>query len=118
MKQIELFTDGACSGNPGPGGYCAILTFGEHKKIISGAEKDTTNNRMELKAAVEALRLLKEPCQVDLYSDSAYLVNAFSQGWIDGWQKNGWRTSKKEEVKNIDLWQELLLWRSCSWHHF
>ena len=108
MKHVEIYTDGACSGNPGPGGFGAILMYKETKKEISGYEPETTNNRMELKAAVEALHLLKEACQVDLYSDSAYLVNAFSQGWIYGWLKNGWRTSKKEEVKNIDLWQELL----------
>jgi len=108
MKKIEIYTDGACSGNPGPGGYGAVLMYKENKRELSGFEEETTNNRMELKAAVEALNLLKEPCEVNLYSDSAYLVNAFTQGWIYGWLKNGWRTSKKEEVKNIDLWQEIL----------
>lgn len=108
MKQVEIYTDGACSGNPGPGGYGAVLMYKGMEKEISGYEPETTNNRMELKAAVEALRLLKEPCEVLLYSDSAYLVNAMTQGWIYGWIKNGWKTAKKEEVKNIDLWQELL----------
>ena len=108
MKNIDIYTDGACSGNPGPGGYGAIIIYKDNVKEISGFEPDTTNNRMELKAASEALKLLKEACNVNLYSDSAYLVNAFNEGWIYGWVKNGWRTSKKEEVKNIDLWQEIL----------
>ncbi|WP_024834314.1 ribonuclease HI [Ruminiclostridium josui] len=108
MKQVEIYTDGACSGNPGAGGWGAVLIYGEHKIEISGFEKSTTNNKMELTAAYEALKRLKEPCKVNLYSDSAYLVNAFSQGWLDKWIKNGWKRNKNEEVKNIELWKELV----------
>ncbi|PYG87599.1 ribonuclease HI [Ruminiclostridium sufflavum DSM 19573] len=108
MKQIEIYTDGACSGNPGPGGWGAILIYGEHKIELSGSEKETTNNKMELTAALEALKRLKEPCCVNLYSDSAYLVNAFRQGWLDKWIKNGWKRNKNEEVKNTELWRELV----------
>ncbi|ACL76105.1 ribonuclease HI [Ruminiclostridium cellulolyticum] len=108
MKQIEIYTDGACSGNPGAGGWGAVLMYGEHKIEISGFEKSTTNNKMELTAAYEALKRLKEPCRVNLYSDSAYLVNAFLQGWLDKWIKNGWKRNKNEEVKNVDLWKELV----------
>ncbi|MFO7262919.1 MAG: ribonuclease HI [Bacillaceae bacterium G1] len=107
-KEVIIYTDGACSGNPGPGGWAAILMYGEHRKEISGGEVSTTNNRMELTAAIEALRQLKRPCRVTLYSDSAYLVNAFEQGWLEKWQQNGWRNSKKEPVENQDLWQALL----------
>lgn len=96
-----------CSGNPGPGGWGSILMMGENRKEISGGKKDTTNNVMELTAVIEALKLLKRPCKVDLYSDSAYVVNAFLQNWILGWIKNGWKNSSKEEVKNKELWQEL-----------
>lgn len=106
--EVIIYTDGACSGNPGPGGWAAILMYGDHIKEISGGETSTTNNRMELTAAIEALRRLKRPCRVTLYSDSAYLVNAFEQGWLEKWQQNGWRTSKKEPVENRDLWQTLL----------
>ncbi len=108
MDEVIIYTDGACSGNPGPGGYGAILMFGENKKEISGGKKDTTNNVMELTAVIEALKLLKRPCYVKLYSDSAYVVNAFKQDWISGWIKNNWKNSNKEEVKNKELWQELL----------
>ena len=108
MEDIIIYTDGACSGNPGPGGYGAILMFGTNKKEISGGKKDTTNNVMELTAVIEALKLLKRPCNVELYSDSAYVVNAFLQHWIDGWIKNNWKNSNKEEVKNKELWQELI----------
>ena len=108
MEEVIIYTDGACSGNPGPGGWGSILMMGENKKEISGGKKDTTNNVMELTAVIEALKLLKRPCKVDLYSDSAYVVNAFLQNWILGWIKNGWRNSNKEEVKNKELWQELL----------
>lgn len=108
MKQVEIYTDGACSGNPGPGGWAAILLYGERRLELSGYEPLTTNNRMELTAAIAGLRALKEPCRVVLYSDSAYLVNAFRQNWLASWQRNGWRTSKKEPVENQDLWQELL----------
>ena len=108
MEEVTIYTDGACSGNPGPGGYGAILIFGENRKEISGGKESTTNNVMELSAVIEALKLLKRPCKVQLYSDSAYVVNAFSQGWIDGWLKNNWKNSNKEEVKNKELWQELI----------
>lgn len=108
MDEITIYTDGACSGNPGPGGWGAILMMGPNKKEISGSQKSTTNNIMELTAVIEALKLLKRPCKVDLYSDSAYVVNAFLQSWINGWIKNGWKNSSKEEVKNKELWQELL----------
>ncbi|MBO5142496.1 MAG: ribonuclease HI [Clostridia bacterium] len=107
MDEVIIYTDGACSGNPGKGGWGAILMFGEHKKEISGAEQETTNNRMELTAPIEALKLLKKPCIVKIYSDSAYLVNAFSQGWIYNWQKNGWKTADKKDVKNKELWEEI-----------
>ena len=108
MKEVTIYTDGACSGNPGPGGWGAILEFKGIEKEISGFEANTTNNRMELTAAVKALSLLKEDCIVKLYSDSAYLVNGFQQKWILGWQKNGWKNSKKEPVLNSDLWKELV----------
>lgn len=108
MKEVTVYTDGACSGNPGPGGWGAILMYGGHQKEISGYVAETTNNRMELTAAIEALKILKEPCEVALYSDSAYLVNAFQQNWLGKWQKNGWRNSQKQPVENQDLWQELL----------
>ncbi|MGI6777999.1 MAG: ribonuclease HI [Acetivibrionales bacterium] len=107
MKKVEIYTDGACSGNPGDGGWGAILKYGEHEKEISGFEENTTNNRMELIAAIKALSVLKVACEVDLYSDSAYLINAFKEGWINNWKQNGWVTSGKDEVKNIDLWKEL-----------
>ncbi|MBO7452561.1 MAG: ribonuclease HI [Clostridiales bacterium] len=108
MYVVDIYTDGACSGNPGPGGWGAILMAGEHKKEISGGEKQTTNNRMELSAVIFALRALKKPCEVNLYSDSAYVINAFQQNWILGWQKNGWRNSAKAPVANVDLWKELI----------
>ena len=108
MEEVTIYTDGACSGNPGPGGYGAILMLGQNKKEISGGKKDTTNNVMELTAVIEALKLLKRPCKVQLYSDSAYVVNAFLQDWISGWLKNNWKNSNKEEVKNKELWQELI----------
>ena len=107
MDKVIIYTDGACSGNPGPGGWGSILMMGENRKEISGGKKDTTNNVMELTAVIEALKLLNRPCKVDLYSDSAYVVNAFLQNWILGWIKNGWKNSSKEEVKNKELWQEL-----------
>ena len=108
MENITIYTDGACSGNPGPGGWGAILMAGENKKEISGGKKDTTNNVMELTAVIEALKLLKRPCKVELYSDSAYVVNAFLQDWISVWIKKDWKNSNKEEVKNKELWQELI----------
>ena len=105
---MTIYTDGACSGNPGPGGWGAILMAGENQRELSGYEPQTTNNRMEITAAIEALRALKAPCDVKLYSDSAYLVNAFRQRWLDNWQRNGWRNAAKNPVENQDLWQELL----------
>lgn len=108
MKKVDLYTDGACSGNPGAGGYCAILIYNGAEKIISGAEQETTNNRMEMLAVIVGLKALKEPCEVDVYSDSQYVVDAFNQNWIVSWQMNGWRNASKKEVKNIDLWKELL----------
>ncbi len=108
MKEIEIYTDGACSGNPGPGGWAAIMLYGKHRKEVSGFEKNSTNQRMEVKAAIEALKSLKEPCIVRIYSDSAYLVNAFQKNWFAAWQKNGWVTSNKTPVVNQDLWQEVL----------
>ena len=109
MKKVTIYTDGACSGNPGPGGWAAVLVYGENHKHISGGEKYTTNNRMELKAAIKALQALNQPCEVDLYSDSAYLVNAHQMGWLKKWNSSGWvRGKEKEPVQNIDLWQALL----------
>ena len=108
MKKVEIYTDGACSGNPGSGGYCAILIYNGNEKIVKGGEKETTNNRMELKAVIEGLKALKEPCIVDLYSDSQYVVSAINQKWIENWQSSGWKTASKDTVKNVDLWQELL----------
>lgn len=107
MKKVIIYTDGACSGNPGKGGWGAILKFGEHEKEFSGFEELTTNNKMELTAAIEALNRLKEPCEVELYSDSAYLINCFEKRWLEGWKAKGWINSSKEPVKNIDLWKEL-----------
>jgi ribonuclease HI len=108
MKKIVIYTDGACSCNPGPGGWGAVLLYGRHRRELSGFMPDTTNNKMELLAAVEALKALKSPCIVDLYSDSAYLVNAWKQHWLDNWQRNGWKNAKKQPVENQELWQELL----------
>lgn len=109
MKKVVIYTDGACSGNPGSGGYCAILVYKDVEKVISGYEADTTNNRMELLAVIMGLRALKEPCIVDVYSDSQYVVDAFNQKWIENWKLNGFKTSNKKAVKNVDLWQELLI---------
>lgn len=107
MEKVVIYTDGACSGNPGPGGWGTILMYKDNKKEISGGKQDTTNNVMELTAVIEGLKLLKFPCEVELYSDSAYVVNAFEQGWIYNWVKNNWRTAGKDSVKNQELWQEL-----------
>ena len=107
MEEVIIYTDGACSGNPGPGGWGSILMYKDNKKEISGGKENTTNNVMELTAVIEGLKLLKFPCKVKLYSDSAYVVNAFNQKWIYGWLKNGWKNSSKEPVKNKELWQEL-----------
>ncbi len=108
MKQVELYTDGACSGNPGPGGWGAVLRYNGREKELSGGEAETTNNRMELTAAVEGLSALREPCRVTLYSDSKYLVDAIQKGWVQNWQKNGWHKADKKPALNVDLWQQLL----------
>ncbi len=108
MKIVTIYTDGACSGNPGPGGWGAILEWQGHEKELSGGEAQTTNNRMELTAVLTALRLLKEPCTVELYSDSKYVVDAIDKGWLYGWQKKGWIKADKKPVLNVDLWQQLL----------
>lgn len=107
MKQIEIYTDGACSGNPGPGGWGAILRYNEHEKEISGGEANTTNNRMELSAVINALAMLKEPCKVTLYSDSRYVVDAINKGWLRRWSTNGWRSSIGP-VANQELWKQVL----------
>ena len=107
MKKVSIYTDGACSGNPGPGGWAAILMHGAAKKEISGGEAETTNNRMELTAVLEALSALKEPCEVALYTDSRYIVDAVNEGWLSSWQLKGWRR-KGGEVKNPDLWERLV----------
>ena len=108
MKQVIIYTDGACSGNPGPGGWGAILMYRDKKLEISGYEDQTTNNRMELMAPIQALKRLKEPCEVRVYSDSAYLVNAFQKKWLENWQKKNWVKSDKKPVENQDLWKEIL----------
>lgn len=108
MKEIDIYTDGACSFNPGPGGWAAVLLYGGIRKEISGGQDNTTNNRMEMSAVIKALEGLKEPCKVTIYSDSAYLINAFEQSWLVKWQKNGWINSKKKPVENKDLWVTLL----------
>ena len=105
--KVTIYTDGACSGNPGAGGWGAILMHGDKKKEFSGFERETTNNKMELTAVIEALKKLKKPCMVKLYSDSAYVVNALTLGWLENWKNNGWRGSDKKPVKNIELWEEL-----------
>lgn len=106
-KEVIMYTDGACSGNPGPGGWGTILMYKDTKKEINGGNPDTTNNIMEITAVIEGLKLLKEPCKVQIYSDSAYVVNAFNQHWIENWIKKNWQNSKKEPVKNKELWLEL-----------
>lgn len=106
-KEVIIYTDGACSGNPGPGGWGTILMYKDNKKEISGSNPNTTNNVMEITAVIEGLKLLKEPCKVQIYSDSAYVVNAFNQNWIENWIKKNWQNSKKEPVKNKELWIEL-----------
>ena len=108
MKTVTIYTDGACSGNPGPGGWGAILEWQGHEEELSGGEAQTTNNRMELTAVLTALSLLKEPCTVELHSDSKYVVDAIDKGWLYGWQKKGWIKADKKPVLNVDLWQQLL----------
>ena len=108
MKQVTIYTDGACSGNPGPGGWGAILMYGAHKRELSGGEADTTNNRMELTAVIRGLEALKEPCVVELYSDSKYVIDALEKGWAWGWKKKNWVKSDKKPALNPDLWDTLL----------
>ncbi len=105
-KPVTIYTDGACSGNPGPGGWGALLIYGDHEKELSGGEAETTNNRMELKAVIEALHALKTDCEIKLYTDSTYVKDGITS-WIHNWKKNGWKTANKKPVKNADLWQEL-----------
>lgn len=108
MKQIEIYTDGACSGNPGPGGWGAVLVYNGKEKELSGSEKETTNNRMELTAVIMALNALNQPCEVKLTTDSKYVCDAVNKGWVYSWRKNGWKKSDKKPALNIDLWKELL----------
>lgn len=108
MKNVEIYTDGACSGNPGPGGWGAVLIYNGVEKQLSGSEKETTNNRMELSAVITALKALKEPCKVTLTTDSKYVCDAINKGWLNSWEKNSWKKADKKPVLNIDLWQELL----------
>ena len=108
MKTVTIYTDGACSGNPGPGGWGAILMYGQHKKELSGGEAMTTNNRMELTAVIKALSALKEPCTVELWSDSKYVIDALEKGWARGWRAKGWVKSDKKPALNSDLWEQLL----------
>ena len=119
MKHVIIYTDGACSGNPGPGGWGVLLIYGTYQKSMSGFVNNTTNNQMEMYAVIKALEQLKEECEVDLYSDSAYVVNAFTLGWVNEWQKNNWKTSNKEDVKNKELWEKLVTLTNqhkISWH--
>jgi ribonuclease HI len=118
LPRVTVHTDGACSGNPGPGGWAAILAWNDHEKEIKGGEAHTTNNRMELMAAIAALEALKRPCRVDLYTDSQYLRGGIT-GWIEQWKRNGWRTADRKPVKNVDLWQRLdaaLKSHEVDWH--
>ena len=108
MKSVEIYTDGACSGNPGPGGWGAILRYGEREKVLSGGEARTTNNRMELLGVISALEALREPCRVELYSDSKYVIDALDKGWAVKWRANGWKKPDKKPALNPDLWERLL----------
>ncbi len=108
MKTVEIYTDGACSGNPGAGGYGALLLYGSAKKELSAGYRVTTNNRMEMLAVIKALEALKEPCHVVLYSDSKYVVDAITKGWVTKWKQNGWQRNKKEKASNVDLWEDML----------
>ena len=119
MKQVSIYTDGACSGNPGPGGWGAILEWNGREKELSGGERETTNNRMELSGVIFALSALKEPCAVDLYTDSKYVFDAVDKGWVYAWRKNGWRKADKKPALNVDLWERLLPLlgkHSVTWH--
>jgi len=118
IPHITIYTDGACSGNPGPGGWAALLKFGTHEKELSGSELETTNNRMELTAAYEALKALKEPCQIDFYTDSEYLKRGINE-WMANWKRKGWKTAAKKPVKNQDLWKaldEVVQKHQVTWH--
>lgn len=118
MKKVEIFSDGACKGNPGPGGWGALLRYGDTEKPLCGGEKNTTNNRMELMAAIEGLRSLKETCEVELTTDSQYVRKGITE-WIKNWKKNGWKTAAKKPVKNADLWQQLddeVTRHTVNWH--
>ena len=108
MKEVEIYTDGACSGNPGPGGWGAVLRYNGHEKEISGGERHTTNNRMELMAAIAGVEALNRPCMIDLYSDSKYTTDAFNQGWVQNWVRTDWKRTKSGPVRNTDLWKRLL----------
>jgi ribonuclease HI len=108
MKQVSIYTDGACSGNPGPGGWAAILIYGGREKVLSGGEAQTTNNRMELMGVISALQALKEPCEVDLWSDSRYVIDALEKDWVRSWKRKGWKKADKTPAKNPDLWDTLL----------
>jgi len=108
MRKVTIYTDGACSGNPGPGGYGTVLIHGEHRKELSGGEAQTTNNRMEMMAVIVGLEALNLPCEVDLYSDSRYVVDAIEKGWVTRWKANNWMRNKKEAALNVDLWERLL----------
>ena len=108
MKTVTIYTDGACSGNPGPGGWAAILKYGDAEKVLSGGEAQTTNNRMELQGVIHALQALKEPCAVELWSDSRYVVDALDKGWAVSWRDHGWRKADKKPALNVDLWEILL----------
>ncbi|ABC62402.1 ribonuclease HI [Erythrobacter litoralis] len=118
MKKVEIFTDGACKGNPGPGGWGVLLRMGKHEKELSGGEPETTNNRMELRAAIEGLNALIEPCEVELYTDSKYVVDGITK-WVHGWKKRGWVNASKKPVRNDDLWHDLIeaeLRHKVTWH--
>jgi ribonuclease HI len=118
VQQVEIFTDGACKGNPGPGGWGALLRMGKHEKEMSGSEPDTTNNRMEMTAVIKALGALTRPCKVELYSDSKYVIDGITK-WVEGWQRKGWINSSRKPVRNADLWHELIAAvarHEISWH--
>ncbi|QYU66417.1 ribonuclease HI [Leptolyngbya sp. 15MV] len=118
MKRVEIFTDGSCKGNPGPGGWAALLRLGRHEKELVGGESDTTNNRMEMTAAIRGLEALTEACSVELYSDSKYVLDGITK-WVDGWQRRGWKNASKKPVRNADLWHELIeasARHQVSWH--
>lgn len=108
LPEVILYTDGACSGNPGPGGWGALLIWNGKEKELSGGEKDTTNNRMEMRAVIEGLKALNKPCRVKIHSDSALIINAFTKGWVKNWQRRGWRKADKKPVENRELWQEII----------